>query len=325
MTNRITSKFGAKSTAMEVVKGISLNGKRAVITGATSGIGVETARAIAATGAQTTLAVRDVKRGEEVAKDIRKTTGNTDVTVMHLDLGSLSSVRAFAKDYLGQGKGWFSSQPKPLHLLINNAGIMATPQTYTPDGFESQFGTNHLAHFLLAELLMPALTREGGRVVALSSIAHRRSDIHFDDINYKKRPYDKWEAYGQSKTANALFAVGLTKRYKAKGVTANAVMPGGIMTGLQENLSQEEMRAMGWLDENGKLRDGFKTIEQGAATTVWAATAPELKGVGGLYLEDCAEAEPWVAEKPFAGVVPHARSAESAERLWTVSKQMTGS
>lgn len=309
---------------MEVVKGVDLTKKRAIVTGATSGLGVETARALAAAGVDLTLAVRDVARGEAVAKDIRGTTKNARVKAMKLDLAALASVRAFAKAYLADGKGWFSSAPRPLHILINNAGIMVTPQSYTVDGFESQFGTNHLGHFLLSELLMPALLREGGRVVSLTSIGHRRSDVDFADIHFRKRPYDKWVAYGQAKTANALFAVGLTQRYKAKGVTSNAVMPGGIMTGLQENMSEEEMRGLGWIDDKGNVNPGFKTIEQGASTSVWAATAKELDGVGGLYLEDCAQAEPWVAEKPYVGYMPYALSAANAERLWAVSLEMVG-
>ncbi len=324
MTQRITSAFGPNSTAMEVVKGIDLSKKRAIVTGATSGLGVETARALASAGADVTLAVRDVARGQAVAKDICATTRNTNVRAMRLDLASLSSVRDFAKAFLAAGKGWFSPAPRALHILINNAGIMATPQSYTADGFESQFGTNHLGHFLLAELMLPALLREGGRVVSLSSIGHRRSDINFDDIHFRKRDYDKWVAYGQSKTANALFAVGLTRRYKGRSVISNAVMPGGIMTGLQENMTQEEMRGLGWIDDKGNLNPGFKTIEQGASTSVWAATAAALDGVGGLYLEDCAQAEPWVSEKPYAGVLPYALSAESAERLWSASLEMVG-
>lgn len=324
MAGRITSRFGAKSTAREVIQGISLGGKRAVVTGATSGIGVETARALAGAGAEVTLAVRDVKKGEEVAAQLRSDTKNAAIMVLKLDLGSLSSVRDFAKAYIAQGRGWFSTGKRPLHLLINTAGIMATPQTYTAEGYEIQFATNHLGHFLLANLLLPLLTREGARVVSLSSIGHRRSDVVFDDINFKTRPYDKWAAYGQSKTANALFAVGLTNRFKDKGVWSNAVMPGGIMTGLQENMTKEEMRAFGWIDEAGNIRDGFKTIEQGAATSVWAATAPELEKVGGLYLEDCAQAEPWVEAKPFSGVMPHALNPQSAERLWDVSLDMVG-
>jgi NAD(P)-dependent dehydrogenase (short-subunit alcohol dehydrogenase family) len=207
--------------------------------------------------------------------------------------------------------------------LINNAGIMATPLFYTEDGFESQFGTNHLGHFALTVGLMPALRAAGtARVVALSSIGHRRSGIHFEDLNFRERAYEPFSGYGQSKTANALFAVGLTERHAADGITANAVMPGGIMTGLQKHMSRDEKLALGWIDEAGTPNPRFKSAEQGAATSIWAAVAPELAGQGGRYLEDCAIAEPWTEARPMSGYMPYALNADDARRLWAVSEEL---
>lgn len=315
--SRITSSFGARSTALEVIKGHDLRGRTAIITGGASGIGVETARALLVAGAEVLLGVRDVAKAEAVVKSLRAETGNDKLTAATLDLASLESVRRFAADFLSSGR--------PLHLLINNAGTMAGPFTQTADGFESQFGTNHLGHYALTILLLPALRRGApARVVSLSSSAHRISDIKFDDINYKSRPYEKWGAYGQSKTANALFSIGFSQRFGKEGIWSNSVMPGGIMTGLQQHIPKEEMRAMGWIDENGTPHAAFKNTEQGAATTIWAAVAPELEGIGGRYLEDCQEAGPWSADRAYGGVMPHALSAESAERLWTISEELTG-
>jgi len=317
MAERVTSRFGHGSTAMEVVAGIDLDGKNAIVTGAASGIGVETARALAAAGARVILAVRDRAKGEAVARDVQASTRNPAVRVEELDLADVESVRRFADRFRATGA--------PLHILVNNAGIMACPLARTRDGWELQFATNHLGHFLLAGRLAPAL--EAGapsRVVALSSVGHRLSAIHFDDVHFERRPYDRWLAYGQSKTANALFALELARRATAAGITANAVHPGGIMTGLQQHLSREDMNALGWLDADGKPRRGFKTTAQGAATSVWAATAPELAGKGGRYLEDCQEGEPVRPDVPFAGYHPHVRDAEAAKRLWTVSEEMIG-
>jgi NAD(P)-dependent dehydrogenase (short-subunit alcohol dehydrogenase family) len=320
MPARLTSRFGAASTAREVIEGIDLHSRRAIVTGGASGIGVETARALALAGAEVVLAVRNVAAGSRVAADLQAEIPGAKVEVERLDLASLASVREFAARQAG----------RRLHLLINNAGVMATPQGWTADGLETQIGTNHFGHFLLSALLLPAL--EAGaedigaraRVVSLSSIAHRRSGIRFEDIHYRTRPYDKWEAYGQSKTANSLFAVELYRRFRDRGVTANAVMPGGIMTGLQKFLPEEEMRALGWIDDQGRLREGFKTTEQGAATSVWAATAPELETVGGLYLEDCAQAKPASKDVRWFGVEPWALDPAAATRLWEVSEETVG-
>lgn len=311
----VTSAFTREATALEVVTGHDLSGQTAVITGGASGIGLETTRALLHAGARVLVAVRDPERAGEALAALAASP--EQLSTVRLDLASLASVRAAAAEVL-------SGTPR-LKLLINNAGTMATPFGHTADGFETQFGTNHLGHFLFAQLLMPALLAAApARVVSLSSIGHRRSDVHLDDPNYREREYEKWAAYGQSKTANSLFAVGLTQRYAAQGVTANAVHPGGIMTNLQRFLPREEQLAMGWIDEEGNLNPVFKTPEQGAATSVWAAVGDELEGVGGLYLEDVREALPFDPASPFGGYMPYARDAASAEALWTLSEQLVG-
>ena len=320
MTQPVTSSFGAFTAAREVVASHDLTGKNVVVTGGATGIGVETARALAEAGAAVTLAVRNLAAGEAAADNINRTAKGAKTTVGPLDLSNLGSVRAFAEE-------WGTA---PLHILINNAGVMACPQGYTADDLEMQIGTNHFGHFLLATGLAPALRNgaadqgRSARVVALTSIGHRRSAIDFDDPHFRHRPYEKWSAYGQSKTANALFAVGFHERFKDEGITANSVMPGGIMTPLQRHLPREEMIAMGWIDEAGKLNDRFKTPEQGASTSVWAAVGTELEDVGGLYLENCAQAPPWSQDAPFVGVMPYALDPEAAERLWALSVSTTG-
>ena len=307
------SKFGGRSTAREVIAGHDLKGRDAIVTGGASGIGVETVRALAMAGARVVIATRDHTNGESVAAMLRKETGEDQIEFQHLDLASLASVQAFVKQFLALGRD--------LHLLINNAGVMATPLSFTVDGFESQFGTNHVGHFALATGLLPALKAAGqARVVSLSSLGHRRSDVHFDDLNFRLRPYDPWMAYGQSKTANVLFAVGMTQRFGPKGINANAVHPGGIMTGLQKHVSREEQMKMGWIDEAGAQHSRFKSTEQGAATSIWAAVAPELEGIGGLYLEDCTIAKPWSDDAPMSGVKPYALNPDNAERLWSLSE-----
>ncbi len=309
------SPFGARSTALDVIAGRDLHGKNAIVTGGASGIGVETVRALASAGAHVTLAARNAAQAEEIAATLRTDNPDASIDTAIVDLASLASIRSLAENYVAQGH--------PLHILINNAGVMATPQSYTADGIEMQFGTNHIGHFALTTGLLPALKAAGNaRVVALSSIGHRRSDIDFSDINFRQRPYDPWQAYGQSKTANALFAVELARRHAADGITANAVMPGGIMTGLQKHMSNEEKVALGWIDEYGTPNPRFKSTEQGAATSIWAAVAPELEGQGGHYLEDCAIARPWNADNPMQGVMPYALDPERAKQLWDVSEQL---
>jgi NAD(P)-dependent dehydrogenase (short-subunit alcohol dehydrogenase family) len=313
-TDRIMSRFGAASTALEVVAGHDLTGRAAIVTGATAGIGVETARALATAGADVTLAVRNLAAGNRVADDINRGLAHPRVRAAALELGDLASVRAFAAAWGG----------RPLHLLVNNAGIMACPLQRTADGFEQQFGVNHLGHFLLTRLLMDSLLAAApARVVVLTSAAHHLADIDFDDPNHAHRPYDPFLAYGQSKTANVLFAVELTRRYAARGVTANAVMPGAVTTELGRHLDKAALQAKGWLDENGNV-PGAKTPAQGSATSVWAAVGPELAGIGGRYLEDCAEALPYSAERPHGGVKAHALDTATAARLWTLSERLTG-
>jgi NAD(P)-dependent dehydrogenase (short-subunit alcohol dehydrogenase family) len=308
-------KFGAHSTAQEVIAGHDLNGRDAIVTGGASGIGIETVRALAVAGARVIIATRDPAKGEAVASALRKETGRDRIEFRQLDLASLKSVGNFVAEFL--------ALRRDLHLLINNAGIMAAPLSHTGAGLESQFGTNHIGHFFLTTGLLPALKAAGkARVVSLSSLGHRRSDLHFDDLNFRHRPYDPWMAYGQSKTANILFAVGMTQRFLADGIITNAVHPGGIMTGLQKYVPHEEQIKMGWIDKAGTPNPRMKTIEQGAATSIWAAVAPELENVSGRYLEDCSIAKPWSDDRPMSGVKSYALEPVSAERLWSVSEEL---
>ena len=312
----IASPFDGKSQAPDVVKGIDLKGKTAIVTGGSSGIGVETVRALASAGARVIMPVRSRKAGEDAATELRKSTGNSAIEVADMDLADWPSVRKFADAFVATGS--------PLHILVNNAGIMATPERRIIGHFESQFGTNHLGHMLLASHLAPALLK-GARVVALTSIGHRRSPIKFDDPNFEKTPYEKWEAYGQSKTANSLFAVELNRRLEGKGLNAYAVHPGGIMTNLQRDMSKEEIRAFGWVDDNGKLNDRFKTVAGGASTSVWCATSPLLAAGGGVYCEDCniATAVP-ANDQSFAGVRLWAIDPDAAKKLWAMSEKFLG-
>ncbi|MEV4769271.1 SDR family NAD(P)-dependent oxidoreductase [Micromonospora humida] len=300
--------FDACTTALEVVRDVDLTGRRAVVTGGASGIGVETARALAAAGADVTLAVRDLDAGRRAATDITDSTGNDRLLVAPLDLADRASVAAFVATWDG-----------PLHLLVNNAGIMASPERRTPEGWELQFATNHLGHFALATGLHRALAAaEGARVVAVSSAAHLRSPVVFDDIHFRQRPYDPWEAYGQSKTANVLFAVEATRRWADDGIVSNALMPGAIHTNLQRYVSAEELERMRAASGGGAAT--WKTVEQGAATSVLVATSPLLDGIGGRYFEDCQQAAP---NQPGTrtGVAAYALDPAAAERLWTVSEQ----
>ncbi|QDY09901.1 SDR family NAD(P)-dependent oxidoreductase [Micromonospora sp. HM134] len=300
--------FDARTTALEVVRDIDLTGRRAVVTGGASGIGVETARALAAAGADVTLAVRDLDAGRRAAKDITDSTGNDRLQVAPLDLADQASVAAFVATWDG-----------PLHVLVNNAGIMASPERRTPEGWELQFATNHLGHFALATGLHRALAAaDGARVVAVSSAAHLRSPVVFDDIHFRQRPYDPWEAYGQSKTANVLFAVEATRRWADDGIVSNALMPGAIRTNLQRYVSAGELERMRAASGGGAAN--WKTVEQGAATSVLVATSPLLDGIGGRYFEDCQQAAP---HQPGTrtGVAAYALDPAAAERLWTVSEQ----
>jgi len=316
MSERITSRFNNRSTALQVVEGIDLSGKRAIVTGGASGLGLETSRALAHAGADLTLAVRNQAQGDAAAAQLKAESGNPNIRVALLDLADLASVRRFAGD-------WGDA---PLHILINNAAIMACPLARTPQGWESQFATNHLGHFALTTALLAALRRGApSRLVALTSSGHKLSGVDFDDIHFERREYNKWKAYGQAKSANALMSLGLQMRHGADGITANAVHPGGIMTGLQKHLPLEEMRALGWLKADDTPLDIFKTPAQGASTSVWAATAPELQGQGGRYLEDCNEGVPAEPGNRVFGYAPHIMDREAAERLWTMSQQMIAS
>ncbi|ARC58092.1 (S)-1-Phenylethanol dehydrogenase [Frondihabitans sp. 762G35] len=306
---RLTTPFGATTTAREVLEGVDLTGKRAVVTGGASGIGLETARALAGAGAEVTLGVRTLEQGERAAADIRATTGSDRVLVSYLDLSDRPTLRAFGERWSG-----------PLDMLINNAGIMATPLTRTPGGYELQFANNHLGHLALAIALHDALAAaDGARIVALSSTGHLRSDVDYDDLMFERREYDPWVAYGQSKTANVLFAVEAARLWAADGITANAVHPGGIMTNLQRHMPEQEIRDRGWVDAEGKPNPAFKTPEQGASTSVVVAASPLTAGVTGRYFEDANEALPFDPETPMRGVKEYALDQESAERLWQVS------
>jgi NAD(P)-dependent dehydrogenase (short-subunit alcohol dehydrogenase family) len=310
----IGSGFGPRSTAREVLDGIDLTGRLAVVTGGYSGIGTETTRALTEAGAHVVVPARRTARAEEELAGI----ANTEVD--ELDLADLDSVHAFAGRFLATGRS--------LDLLINNAAIMAAPETRVGPGWEAQFATNHLGHFALANLLWPALEAGGGaRVVALSSRGHKRSGIRWEDPMFERGPYEKWQAYGQAKTANSLFAVQLDALGQDAGVRAFAVHPGGIMTPLQRHLERQEMVDAGWIDEHGTPRVEFKTPEQGAATATWAATSPRLAGMGGVYCEDCDIAElavPGTPEGEARGVNPHAVDPDEAVRLWALSAQLTG-
>jgi NAD(P)-dependent dehydrogenase (short-subunit alcohol dehydrogenase family) len=307
----ITTRYGHDTTAEEVARGIDLTGRRIIVTGAASGIGVETARALAGTGAEVTLAVRDLAAGERTSGEITETTGNSEVHVAHLDLADRASIAGFVAAWAG-----------PLHVLVNNAGVMASPETRTPEGWELQFATNHLGHFALALGLHDALAADGaGRIVSVSSAAHRRSPVVFEDIHFERREYDPWLAYGQSKTANVLFAVEATRRFADDGITTNALMPGGIATNLQRYM--DPAIVAGWARGEGTGGLVMKTPEQGAATSVLLATSPELAGVSGRYFEDCNEA-PVVANdfEGGTGVRAYAVDPAAAERLWDVSLRM---
>jgi NAD(P)-dependent dehydrogenase (short-subunit alcohol dehydrogenase family) len=309
-TALITTPFGFDSTAADVIAGIELTGKRAIVTGGSSGIGVETARALASAGAEVTLAVRNPVAGAETATDISETTDNGEVRVGRLDLADPVSVSAFVAGWSG-----------PLDLLINNAGVMAVPDLQlTPEGWELQFATNHLGHFALTVGLRDALAEAAGgaRIVSLTSRGHLRSPVVFDDINFASRPYDPMLAYAQSKTANVLFAVEANRRWSDAGISANAVHPGAIQ---ETNLSR-------YLDPDylAQLRGSgvyqYKTTEQGAATSVLVATWPPLEGIGGRYFQDCNEApvvDPTTAAPTGAGVAAYAVDPANAERLWELS------
>ncbi|WP_460864439.1 SDR family NAD(P)-dependent oxidoreductase [Rhodococcus aerolatus] len=307
----VDSGFGHDSTASDVLEGIDLTGRLAVVTGGYSGIGLETTRALVAAGAHVVVPARRPDAAREALAGLERTA------VDELDLGDQDSIRAFAERFLASDRA--------IDLLIGNAGIMACPETRVGPGWEAQIGTNHLGHYALANRLWPALVRDGGaRVVSLSSAGHHRGGMRWDDVMWTDGEYDKWAAYGQAKTANALFAVALDALGQSQGVRAFSVHPGGILTPLQRHLPKQEMVDLGWIDEQGnEIGQGFKTPEQGAATTCWAATSPRLEGEGGVYCEDCDVAVD--SEGRFrVGVADWATDPEQAARLWALSAELTG-
>ncbi|HZQ85378.1 MAG TPA: SDR family NAD(P)-dependent oxidoreductase [Acidimicrobiales bacterium] len=297
--------FDATTTTDEVMAGVDLSRKTALVTGASAGLGVETTRVLAAAGAEVVMAVRDKAKGEAAIETIRASAPDAPLELAELDLASLDSVRGFAASVLER-------HPR-IDLLINNAGVMAPPLQRTAEGFELQMGTNHLGHFLLTNLLTPAVVAAApARVINLSSRGHFRSDIRWDDPHWRTTEYDKWEGYGQSKTANILFSLELDGRLRDQGVRAFAVHPGVIMTELSRHLTRDDVGTLRSRSPGGRLE--FKTTEQGAATTVWGATSPDLDGKGGLYLDDCQIGEP----------APYALDPESAARLWSWSEGEVG-
>ena len=309
----IGSPFGYRSTAQEVVAGIDLAGRHIVVTGGYSGIGTETVRALAGAGAQVVVGARRTDQAEEVLGEMEGA-----IAVLPLDLADPASIDAFANEV--------ASRWDRIDVLVNNAAIMANPLQRDARGYESQFATNHLGHFQLAARLWPLLAAGKARVVAVSSIGHRICPPDLDDPNFERRDYDKWQAYGQAKSANALFALELDRLGAPHGVRAFAVHPGGIMTALQRHLPMEEQVAMGWVDAEGNVNDRFKSTEEGAATSVWCAVSPLLQGKGGVYCEDCEVATPFDPADPrkMSGVWPHVRDESLAERLWSKSEEMTG-
>jgi NAD(P)-dependent dehydrogenase (short-subunit alcohol dehydrogenase family) len=296
------------TTSGEIMAGVDLSGRTAIVTGASTGLGLETAANLAAAGARVVAGVRNAEKGEATLSTLTDRVDGAAVEFGVIDLTSFASIRAFAEAFMGRNE--------PLHLLINNAGVMNTPFEHTVEGYELQFGTNHLGHFLLTNLLAPALLAGApGRVVNLSSGGHRSSDILWDDPNFEHHPYDKMIAYGQSKTANVLFSVELDRRLSDRGVHANAVHPGVINTDLGRYMSSDDYDALlARLKDSGRVMPPAKTVEAGAATSLWAATAPELADRGGLYLEDCHVSE----------ALPYATDAAAAKRLWALSEELVG-
>ncbi|MFF1421394.1 SDR family NAD(P)-dependent oxidoreductase [Streptomyces sp. NPDC058280] len=307
---KINSGFGARSTTSDVLRNIDLSGKLAIVTGGYSGLGLETTRALAGAGAHVVVPARRRATAQEAVGGI------DGVEVEELDLTDLASVRALAERFLASGRA--------VDLMINNAGIMASPETRVGPGWEAQFATNHLGHYALVNRLWPAIERGGGRVVSVSSNGHQLSDIRWDDVHFA-HGYDKWQAYGQAKTANALFALRLDELGRDAGVRAFSLHPGTIATQLGRYMSQEELAELTETIGASPTNSGWKTPEEGAATQVWAAASPQLDGMGGVYCEDCDIAEP-AAEGTVlgSGVSAWAADPDRAARLWKLSAELTG-
>ena len=308
----IDSPFGYRSTAREVIAGIDLSGKTALVTGGYSGLGTETVRALAGAGARVIVGAR---RPEVALGDLAGIEG--DIVILPLDLSDPASIDGFAQAV--------AAQTESVDIQINNAAIMANPLTRDARGYESQFATNHLGHFQLTARLWPLLAKSGRtRVVSVSSIGHRLGGLDLDDLQFERRPYDKWLAYGQAKSANALFALELDRLGKGHGVRAFAVHPGGIMTPLQRHMTDEEQIAFGWIDAEGNVNERFKSTEEGAATSVWCAVSPLLEGEGGVYCEDCNVGKMAEPDSPrVSGVAPHIRDEALARALWAESEELT--
>jgi NAD(P)-dependent dehydrogenase (short-subunit alcohol dehydrogenase family) len=310
----MTNGFGATSTTDDVLAGLDLGGKRVLVTGVSAGLGVETARALVAHGAHVVGAARDLAKAERATSGIRKQAANAgSLELVQLDLASLASVRACADALLADGR--------PFDAVIANAGVMRTPFGHTAEGFETQFGTNHLGHFVLVNRIA-ALIAPGGRLVNVASSGHRYADVDLDDPNFERTPYDPMIAYGRSKTANILFAVEFDRRHKARGVRATAVHPGGIRTELDKVVAQINAQ----LAADGQPPFQWKTIPQGAATSVWAAFAAPAENVAGRYCENCQVSA--IAEGPLSpvspGVRPYALDPQRAKALWAKSEEMVG-
>jgi len=308
---------GYRYTALEVIKGIDLTGKFVIVTGGSSGIGIETVRALASAGATVLVAVRDLEKSKPIVEEIKKSTGNNKVELLKCDLASLKSVKEAAAA--------LQHRDQPINILLLNAAIMAIPEReVTEDGFEVNFGVNFLANALLTSELTPLLLRGApSRVIAVSSCGHLRNDVYWDDIQLNSN-YTKFGAYASSKSAIIHFMNEFNRRYHEKGAYGLSVHPGGIMTGLQKHMSLEEKKSLGWIDKDGNPNPLFKTVEEGASTSVWAATSSELHGKGGLYLENCSISVPATEGNFTVGHGPHIYNEESEKRIWQVAEELLG-
>ena len=303
-------RYERETTAEEIARAADLGGRLAVITGATSGIGAETARALAIAGADLVIGVRNVAAGEQVAGQIAA-EAKGEIRVMPLELSDLASVIDFAERIA-----------RPVDLLIANAGVSKTPDSHLPNGLETRFATNHLGHFLLACRLRARMAKQGARLIVVSSAAHKGMKVRLDDLQWRAREHSL-SAYGESKSANILFAQEATRRWSGSGIFANAVLPGTAMTGLQRYHGEEMKRRIGFILPDGSANPAIKSIGQAAATSLWAATAPELEGRGGLVLEDCAEALPvGPGTHPWSGFDESVADSETARRLWDHSLEL---